>query len=674
MPRILTVAGSDLAHLIPLDGRDMHALTNLLATLDGPPDLLGLETVVPNANRCIQEFLAESGVTLQGLYDYAKSLDGICLAIVQSGMVIQPFAVAGRAILYKQWTLLHRVSDQWQPQILAGIGAELVRAHLLRQLFAPARAHQILRLHRDFGRTKDADALARKSIKDTMTIIEAMPLTGTRDLKINSLILTSISSQFNPLRIESRQAAGSMAELSEAELTGATVMLKELALGGDITSLQLIVCYHMGLPWDLGLDISFSNYAKGDWVAQIDICAGLSKIDLSTCLPGLAKGKRGHIPASPILVRPLPSFAAKILLNILASTPHAQCLRDLNDERIRSTDLIPHIKRPVSDRLTIAKFIASRGTHGIRCGLDRASAAYVTADFTKIGKSNNYYLTFTPVEIWEGSARVFNSLGWGDPVPMPVVPTLAMGSCVTPDEATIMAIDRALQDHLSVCKSGKKYTIGSIGKHTNAFAMFCAYRTAFASLSRGAEAYSFFASDYLPGRSYALLVDKRVGPHDGQTPIPFPTSLQAQIRLWLAHLEIYDARLSKLGIPPSSPVRTRIRRVLAGERVPLYFHVNPQHQVMEVGSANIKAVLPDHLQIKADFGRHYLQNKLRMPTISQSWIDGATRHHVDGTSMTSASANVRQIGWLTIVAKQIDEISLSLQFSPVVGLGRGRTA
>lgn len=673
MPRILTAAASNLTHLIPNKGVDTHALTNLLTSLDGPPDMLGLDSVVFNAAMCIRAFLNESGVTKLELHDYAKSLEMISEAIVNSEMVNQPFATAGRATRYRQWALLHGVSPQWRPLVLAGIGAELVRAHLLQQTVPPVRAHQILRLSRDHGTNEACDTLARKSINDTMMIVDSMSSTGTHALKINSLILASISSQFNPLRIDSRQAAGSMAELTGTELHEATAILKELALSGNITALQIIVCYHIGLPWDIGLDVPFASNVNGDWVAQLDVSTGLTKMDLSICLPGMAKGSVGHVPASPILVRPLPLFAAKLLFGVVASAPYAKCLRDLSEVTVRNTNLIPHVK-PISDRLSIAKVIASRGTHAIECGLDRATASYVTADFSKNGRSKNYYLTFIPAEIWDGSARAFNDLGWGDPVPMPNGPMLAMGSCVTPDEATIMAIDRTLHDRVNDCRPGKKYTLKSIDKHTNAYALLCAHRTAFGSLGRAAETYEFFASDYFPDRPYALLVDKRVGPHHGQTPIPLPLSLKEQIRLWMAHLEIFDARLSKLGDPPNSSVRVRIRKILAGERVLLFFCVDAEHQVTEIGSADVKALLPENLRIKSDYGRHYLQNKLRVQTIPQGWIDSAARHYVDGTSLSLVTANARQMNWLIGVAKQIDEINLALKLFPVVGLGRGKSA
>lgn len=672
MPKLLTTSGSNLKFLIPIGGRDCHALTQLIVSLNAPSDLQGVLTVTRNAVRCVYAFLNFAGISSVAIWDYAGSLNTLSKALQHQEISEQPMACAGRKVRFCQWTLLHNISDEWESIVLAGIGAELVRALLMQQAFQPAVARHITSLGTSSSRMISAQKLALKLIKCANAILDASNSTSTRELKTNSLILSSISSQLNSMRIVQRQAAGGTFELTDSEVLAASRQLKENADSGCLLSLQIITCYCLGLPWDVALDVPFSNYVRGDWVAQIDVFAGVSKIDLEPCFPSMAQGHEGHIHASPVLVRPFPQFSAKLLHSVISKNLNACCLRKLNDIDIKSTAPIPGmISR--GRKMTIAKFIGSRGTQAMGCGLDRSTAAYVAADFTKIGKSKNYYSTFSATEIWNGSASVYEALGWGNPVPMESNFMLGMGSRATPTEATVVAIDKSLQDNLSACRAGKKYTQVSIDAHTNAFSLLCAHRIAFFSLGRAAKKYGFYAGDFVNTRSFQILVDKRVGPHQGKTPLPIPTCTMEQVKLWLAHLEIYDSRLCRLGVQSSSNVRTHIRRILDGEDVSLFFRVGERGNVIDIGSSEISALLPNHLRIKFDFARHYLQNKLRQLNVPQNWIDAAARHHVDGTSVSYATANIRQIQWLSEVASQIDLIALSLGFLPVAGLGRGRS-
>ncbi len=672
MPKILTSAGSDLDFLIPSDGRNSHALTELIAALAGPPDLQGIGAVVLNAGSCVHSFLGVTGIDKPSTWDYARSLHAIGKALLQDGSSQQPFATAGRATRYAPWTLLHTVSDKWRPNVLAGIGAELVRSKLMQQVFLPTTARHLLRVCNTPASDLVDDKFALKLIQSTVALVDAASSTSSRELKTNCLIQASISSQLNPMKIEQRQAAGSTLELTEAEMVYAARQLKESALSGCLLSLQIIICFSLGLPWDVALEVPFSTYVDGEWVAQIDVRSGISKVDLESCLPGMATGTKGHLESSPVLVRPLPEFAAKLLHRVVSMNPSAWCLRKLNDTDVHSTSLIPG-SAALSKRISIAKVIASRGGNAMRAGLNRATAAYVTADLSKIGKSKNYYTTFSPTEIWNGSALVYKYLGWGSPVLMESDHMLYMGSRATPTEETVTTIDLALRTHHSSSKAGKKYTRKSLEAHTNAFSLLCAHRTAFFSLGRAAETYAFFANDFVSGRPFGVLGDKVVGPHGGKTPLPVPICTWEQIRLWLAHLKIHDARLLTLGVLDGDPVRMRIRQILAGEKVRLFFQVNSAGEIRDVGSSNISLMLPKELRIKPDFARHYLQNKLRHLNVPQAWIDAAARHHVDGVSVTYATANLSQVQWLSEVANQMDQVAVSLRFLPIVGLGRGNS-
>jgi hypothetical protein len=149
-----------------------------------------------------------------------------------------------------------------------------------------------------------------------------------------------------------------------------------------------------------------------------------------------------------------------------------------------------------------------------------------------------------------------------------------------------------------------------------------------------------------------------------------PVSVAEQVRLWLAHLKILDERLIKLGIPETHQLRIRIKAVLSGEKVPLFFQLL-RETVVEVGSKHVRKSLPKILRIKFDYGRHFMENEMRRRGIPSIFVDASSRRQIEGTSVTNATSAVAQIHWLTKVADAIDQIALSLNMTPVVGLGKG---
>ena len=669
MPRILASVGTHFDSLIPARGRDSHALSSLISILEAPPDLQGIDRVAKNALSCLQVFAFSTEATSSALMEFVQSLSKIVSGFSEQVPAPQPMAATGRKGRYPQWALLLSISDRWSETERAGVGAELARALVTEQQFPKSIASEVASRNQSFDFDTSRQKLGLRLVRQAREVLEASRGTSSRELKTNSLILASICSQLNPIKIRQRQTAGNTAELNQSELKLVANQLKSNALSGCITSLQIVISYCLGLPWDVALEVPFSSFIGGEWIAQIDVSTGVSKIDLEPCFPGLAKSQPGHLPAAPVLIRPFPEFAAELLRQVVGKNPWAVCLRGLNNTDLQSTALVPGF---TTQRHTIAKFIGSRGSHAMQCGLDRANATYVSADFTKIGKAKNYYTTFSAVEIYDGCALVYGELGWGSPVSLDTGQMLGIGSRATPTEQTLRSIDQALLGNVTKHKAGKKYTQASINTHSNFFALFCAHRSALFSLGRASEAYGFYADELVAPRPFNQLPDKATWPHRGRTPIPVPICKAEQVKLWLAHLEIYGARLNKLGQSHTSPVRNRIRKILSGERVHLYFLVTDSGQIKDVGSSDISKTLPPELRIKFDLGRHFLQNKLRDIKVPQGWIDAAARHHVDGTSVSYCTANVRQIQWLEGVATAIDNISVGLNMFPVVGLGKGK--
>jgi hypothetical protein len=549
------------------------------------------------------------------------------------------------------------------------LGAELVIANILKRQFRASVIKDLKKAVTELDVNHEYKKIAMRLKRQAQELLAASQSRSNRELQIYVRILAALSSQLHPMRIEERQDAGTTAQLSDSEALLAASMLRKNAKAGCIVSLQIMIAFCFGIVWDVALDIPFAHVAGEDWIAQLDLATGITSIDLKPVLPVQAQAQAGHMPSAPVLVRSIPSFAHELLVVVASKCPDITCLRDINQTKLTSHHPIPGAQNELAERLTIAKFIASRGRIGKVAGLDAATVAYEACDLTKIGKAKHSYITFDPKEIWQATDVKFKYLSWGAPVPANVPTGVGIGSSATPSKETAQAMDACLMRKYQDVKAGKKYNLDSLYRHHNGYAIFCAHRVAFLESGRLADEYGFFASDYRIGAAFGLLDDKSGNDFLGKSPIPIPVCVASQIDLWLANLRIFDARLEKLGITPDTPVRKRIQDVLRGASVPLFFRIVDGYPV-NIGSADVSEALPKELKLKLDDGRHFMQNALRRKGMQSPLVDGAVRHHTAGTALSSGMSNATQIEWLATAADAIDQVAIELGFFPLVGLGK----
>ncbi|MFO1264940.1 MAG: hypothetical protein U1E84_16690 [Rhodoferax sp.] len=584
---------------------------------------------------------------------------------------IQPAAphllMQGRKRQFSPWAMLLEVTLDLEEHVLAGIGAEIVRSIHLNMPVSSRTANQIRTAIEQQNQAEMLRKLSRRLIGEVVELLAKDKGTPSIEIKVNYSVRASLMAQMNPDRTEQRKAAGSRFELTLHRARSVAVCLRDAVENDCAHSLQIAVAFVLGLPWDVSTYVRFSHKIKGDWAASIDVTDGIVRIDLSTCLPSMARSQSGHVPSSPVIARPLPGFVVEALHRQIARLPDACCLADLSDTQLSNTSKVPVC---VDDPVTIAKFIATRGSIALAAGLQRSTAAYCAVDFTKTGKAKHYYLTFAAQEISQGCEAIYKTLGWWDAAPiLSIDDSMAVGSRATPSRETIQAIDGHLVSAHHAARAGRKYTLESINKQTNSLALLCAWRCSLLMMARSAETYDFTASAYIRTNHFCSLDDKRAGPLKGLTPLPISQTMHAQSKLWLTHLSLYDARLEKLGVPSCSAVRRRIDAIQRGQSVPLFFLVEVDGAISDIGSSEIKEALPVSLQLKSDGGRHFMQNAIRKKGIPDRQIDAAARHHVDGISLHGGHADIAQIQWLSATAHVVDEIAISLGIFPVAGLG-----
>lgn len=672
-PRLIQVG-------LPVSNAEVSAILKVCASMPTPPDRPAMGRGALAAGTCIRAVLAKIDRPDSDLMQLALSLETASAAFEHIGPNAAKELLTGRRSKFPAWERLITLDSHHPESAYLLVGAELILAMLQGRFFRRTIAERCSELlltieEGDPGAAVQLANYCTSLIVDVSRALHAERGLGTsREALINHRVASSLRQQIKDPNISDRQGGQTIRCLTALELSAACAAVRRRVGEGNEIALATAVAFSLGLPWDVSLDVLFAHHASDNWVACIDAQEGTTKIDLASVLQGAAKAKPGHEPANQILTRPLPSFASELLAQACSKNPAARCLRDLiPDAEVHSRSRIAGTEGDSAIAPTIARLINSRGPAAIRAGVDRAVAAYAMCDLRQIGKSKNFYLSVGREDIWTATSLVFQTLGWGPTSKGPDRKGLAVGSLVTPAIATMKQLDGVFLSELESNRAGRKYTYESLERYHNAYARFCVHRTAYFTCARRAHTFNFLASDFAEGAEFALLVDKRVGPHAGRTPLPMPSGLAEQVRLWKLHLQSLKRRLVKLNIKLKRKRYLQalqlIDRILSGEAAPLFFTLGAGTP-RSIGSAHLEA-RHGGLELNGDCRRHFVANYLRERTnVPSSYVDAAMRHFTEGISLTRADAGVVGLNMLTQLADALDRMAFSLGLTPMPGFSR----
>lgn len=660
----------------PSGPSDVSAVFRLYAAANAPADHPLLGNVLRGTVAALDSVSPFIGRVVTDIHDFTEQLRHAARAIKLKDEAERELLMTGRWSRHRVWGLLSGLSTSSPIDVLRIVGAELARSVLLNTTFRATISRQCEQFLKASGKG-DNEAETRCRRYADRIVLEVDRRAGSAssprkngDALIAARVAASLAAQLNPHNISDRSAAGTIREMTHVEVKSAMARLLERVVADDPLAIAVADAYFQGLPLDVALDVPFEKASQGEWVAVQDVQDGLIKIDLSAVLPGLAAPKPGHVPASQVLVRPYPSILVESKQRLIARSLDARCLRDLLKEPgIQSREPVPGMSADSAIAPTIARLLHSRGSTAIAIGIDRTLAAYLTCDFSKIGGAKHYYATISRDELWTAATQYFDSLGWGAPAGEAARGGLAVGSMVTPTVDLIKAVDDIHLDRLAAIGIGKRYTVKSLLSHHNAYAAVCAHRLAFFTSARRAATFHFTAAGFPPDSAFASLVDKRVGPLYGATPIPIPGIVHDQLALWRAHLGSLCGRLTKLGWSQDHPVFSRCREIEEVKPVALFFAVTTEG-IRDLGSNDLLSVLPASLQINGDAFRHFIPNELRRMGLPSTLVDATVRHQVERTTMAASTAAIVQLEWLSRVAQKLDEIAIRLGLLPVQGLSK----
>ncbi len=457
---------------------------------------------------------------------------------------------------------------------------------------------------------------------------------------------------------------------SHPQVIRSSTELREQAHKGSPEACLTILAFCCGLSVELTRELPL-DHTSDDWLMTLDLAAGILKTNIESLLPNSATPARdtatAHHAANKIVAKPLPAFLTALLNKIYSEHASAKTVGDLLPASSFSSK-IPTIPDLVSAIVpSTARYLNSAAPFAIQLGINRLATVIITNDFSVIPGSKLYYCQVNREEIWQASKTLFTALEWGEPVGF--VDGIAVGSQVIPTREAVTNLFAWMTGQISTLAPGKRYTLDSLIKHHNAFAVYCASFAACCLACREAEEYQFTAASLNELCSFTSLSDKRTGQFPGALPLPVNKLLAEQLRLWNAHCRAMDARLAKRGYEANSKIRIHINAVLDHHPVKLFFHISAQ-KIIPIGSSQLSDQWPATLKLKGNLGRDFWERELHLAGIQSTKIDMLLRHQLLGMESFSSTTNIIQSEWGREICTAQETLFRSMGIHPVCGLAK----
>ena len=671
-PRLLNPAISALSNATGL------ALVSLVDLLAAPPDQPKLPRVLSNSLLAMEATMKMQSQVAGPIRQLMNDLSAATQALEGNIELDQPASMLGRTSCHRAWVLLASDLGAVPMELLEIIGIEMARAYLSQGVFSPTIA-------------MDLQVLVNKGICDELTqddkdwLIKSVVRHAKRASDVfadrekgldsttagfNARVTASLMAQSSSLRVDERQAAGRIQEMTEHEERYICAELRKRVGAGDEAALQACLARCIGITFELSLGVPFFRGESSPTAIWVDPANGYIYADLERVFSGLGKNNTDrHVPTTLLLPRPLPAFVAEATRQACASNPGLENIGSLNGSKQSfSRSVVPGASVDGAIRSSVARLIASRGGTALRAGLPRDAAAYATLSLWLITKSDHHYLTKTREEIWRACDMVYTAMGWGNAVPDPNQNGVNFGSHLTPEAEWVSEVINASASTAAALRPGRRYGLKALIRHHNAFVSYVGLLMRILLGGRNSKLFSYSADQWQAKHAFCQVGDKLVGPTLGLTPLPIPATLSIQIELWFVHLAVLARRLMKLGFSASHPTLVYIKKISSGEPIPLLFSLSEDGSAEQLAKRDV--FIGAAKDLNGDFSRHFLPKLLGNQGVpfeqTQSWL----RHHADGVTASSITCAVVQQVWLSKVASALDRIALDLNLLPIHGLAK----
>jgi hypothetical protein len=498
---------------------------------------------------------------------------------------------------------------------------------------------------------------------------EAHPTTTPRPA-VAELLADHIRQRLAYSSARRRQGVVHRAAMPPSEIRALCAELRTRSQRGDskatLTLLGLLVgiapSRTPGIPLESGSTTAVSLDPRRAWI----------RIDYAHVFMGGAADVPGNetaLPATHVLVKPLPVFLAQIVTATYARNPDAKTVGDLfgSDAPDGNEPLDCNIHGRL--RATAARLCSGLAALILDLGIDRYDAALVSGDMSLIPRSRFFYVRSDAERFVAACRRTFAELGWGECSPLDTV--LPFGSQVVPTRASVQAVHQRFGEQLEASRPGRRRELEALIVHHNQFMIAAAWFLSFVIGSREMRRMDLFADRCWPAMTLMEYGDKRSGPFRRLQPVLLCTQAQRQVTAVWNHLTHLSALVSKLGVNPAAPWLKQLDAALHQRAVPLLFLIR-REKSLPLATAHCQLGVDRTIRLAPNAGRHFWQTTLLDCGVSSEAIDVWARHANGGTEpMTSTS-----IASVDTIRQQVcrvqDQVLGEMGLAAFQGLGRAR--
>jgi hypothetical protein len=422
----------------------------------------------------------------------------------------------------------------------------------------------------------------------------------------------------------------------------------ELSKSACLTLIAMLT----NLPLSYVYEIPILENATEEWVIALSTTEWILYFDLSIIGPGgINLADEQFVPASRILVKPLPLFLAKALQKHLSkASASVNTIRDF----VYSDHRLPDIS-PARLANTYPKYASDK--------VDLYPGGLLANDFRNFPKSRIYYDQISRLEIWAASQVVFDSLDFGESVT--IVDGLNVGSSAVLTEQAVTNLFGDLAESVEKARTSNNASPEKVISFHEKYTSYIATLTIFCLALREANPIHVNSDQVLRKQWFMIVNDKNVHADASPQPVTICKILYDQFELYRAHCEALLARLNKSNRPDLNYFKQSLESVVSGRAHSIF--ITPT-SLKGLSSKEVAAAWT--VQAPLNFGRHYWASMFRSLGVSDREISAHLRHQNKGNLNWATDSNLI----LSSVIQKIDEAQtkklLQLGIHAIPGLSR----
>lgn len=574
---------------------------------------------------------------------------------------INAFSLGKKKSNYLKWQILEVVANtkvglNYKAVELVGAYALLILSGYKVSRSIPDVLYKLLHSDKEFLNEAESRVLAKIEFSAHQRLSELSHSEET-ELSFDQLLPFLYLWKINYADVKTRQGALDYKTYHVNQFIGIAQRLRAECESGDAYAFKCIVACFLGIPIKYIDQVPLISASNLKWKLAIDVDAGIVLFDLEVVAPFGAKISDSHyINANKILVKPLPEFVWKWLLNIKKqSQDSCATLGDLLGGENNSK---------YQNNFSEVRFINSFSRVAIHHSkVDVFEAGLIANDFRLFPSSKLYYHQTSRQKIWDVSQRIFDSIGWGKATPF--VEGLAFGSCGVIKDQAVADLFEALASHVENPRPSNRSSLKSLIEFHNAITYYVATLSVFCLSLRDENPIKVFADDAINGKNYLLINDKRVHGDASTQPVTITNILKAQLEFYRIHCGVFAQRIRRNMFTVDIKFLKRLEDIFTAEHVPLFvtdYAPNglSSHQLSKAWS----------IDLIENFGRHYWETKFSELGITCRESSAHLRHQTAGNLNWSGASDFVLDTFIKRISYAQDMLLKSLRISAIHGLAR----